>query len=120
MEPATLLQRRRLYLWCLYSLAAVAGVRAALLPAERSYSGALFGLALGFLLALLVMADADALGRPLPQTAGWLILFFWPLAVPGCVIALRGWRGLAIVLGHGALLLAVSGLVATGVKWLAA
>ena len=120
MERTTLVKRRLFYLWSLYGLAAVGGVRAALLPPERSYSGVLWSLAMGLLLALLVMADAQVLGKPLPQSAGWLILFFWPLAAPGCVIALRRWRGLVIVLGHGALLLVVYALVAAGVRWLAA
>lgn len=74
---------------------------------------------MGLLLALLLMVDAQMLGKPLPLSAGWLILFFWPLAAPGCVIALRRWRGLLIVLGHGALLFVVYGLLATGVRWLA-
>lgn len=116
----TPIKRRLYYLWSLYGLAAVAGVRAALLPDERTYSGVLWGLAMGLLLALLVRVDAQVLGKPLPESVGWLILLFWPLAAPGCVIALRGWRGLGIVIGHGTLLLVVSALVASGARWLAA
>ena len=110
---------RLFYLWSLYGLAAVAGVRVAILPTERSLSGALWNLAVGLLLALVLRVDAEVLGKRLPQSAGWLILFFWPIAAPGCVIALRRWRGLGIVLGHGALLLLVGAAVASGVSWLA-
>ncbi len=119
MENATLIKRRGRYLWCLYGLAAIAGVRAALLPPERSYSGLLLSLATGLLLALLVSLDARIVGKPWPQSAGWLVLFFWPVAAPACIIALRRWAGLAIVLGHSTLLCILAGIVAVGVRWLA-
>ncbi len=119
MENAALIKLRGHYLWSLYGLAAIDGVRAALLPAERSYSGILLGLATGLLLALLVALDARIVGKPLPQSAGWLVLFFWPVAAPACVIALRRWSGLGIVLGHAALLFILSAIVAVGVRWLA-
>lgn len=118
MRDADLIKRRGRYLLCLYGLAAVDGVRAALLPSGRSYSGVLLSLATGLVLAFLVFTDARILGKPLPQSAGWLILFFWPVAAPGCVIALRKWSGLWIVLGHAALLFVLSGAVAVGLRWL--
>ena len=120
MKHAGLIKRRGHYLWCLYGLAAIAGVRAALLPPERSYSGVLLSFAIGMVLAFLVSIDARIVGKPLPRTAGWLVLIFWPVAAPACVIAVRKWAGLGMVLGHAALLIVLWGVVAVGVRWLAA
>ena len=120
MEKTPLVKRRFLYILTLYGLVAVGGAMTALLPPERSYSGTLWGLSMGLLLALLVMLDARLLGRPLPHSAGWLILVFWPVAAPGCLIALRKWAGLGLVLVHGFSLLALHVVVVLGLTWLVA
>lgn len=118
MELQSAIRVRRLYLWALYGLAVISGVRTGLLPVDRQNVDVFLSLSIGLLLALLVMADARILGRQFPQTALWLILSLWPLAVPGYLIATRRMKGLGLVAMHATLLLAVRAAVALGLRWL--
>ena len=113
-----LVRSRRRYLWGVYVVVAAAGAHAALAPPVQQGSDVVIHLVIGLLMSLLVVVDARIIGKPLPQSAGWLILMFWPLAAPGYVIALRKIRGVGLVLGHGALLVAIYMLVFLVLRWL--
>jgi len=111
---------RNFYLLGLYVVAVLSGVRTALLPPWTHGTDVALRLGLGLVLAHVVLADARVAGRPLPQSVGWQIWFFWPVAAPGVVIALRKWPGVLYLVGHAALYLLVAAVVALGVRWLVA
>ncbi|MFN3165728.1 MAG: hypothetical protein ACE37H_01550 [Phycisphaeraceae bacterium] len=57
----------------------------------------------GWAIALVLWCREDAAiaGRPLPTMSLWIVLLFWPIALPVCVIRARGLvPGLALVLIH--------------------
>ncbi len=118
MAERALIRLRNLYLAGLYFLAAVQGLRIALLPAGIRTSDAMMQLLTGGLLAMLVVADARVLSRRLPHVVGFVVFFLWPVAAPACVIALRKWRGVGWVLLHTALLVLLRAAFAYGMEGL--
>jgi len=50
-----------------------------------------FTLLLGTSFTLWAAADARYHCRPLPTLSLWVVFFFWPIAVPACVIRIYGW-----------------------------
>lgn len=120
MDEPALLKSRNIYLAGLYALAAIFSVRVAALPYGAENADVVLRLVTGLVSAHLVVADARAIGKPLPHSAGWQLWLFWPVAVPGCVIALRKGRGALYLVGHVVALLLLYVLVALGVRWLVA
>jgi hypothetical protein len=114
-----LLSARRWYLMGWYSLAIGSGVRTALLPHVAQNVDLALSWATGLALALLIFADAKILGKPLPVTSGWLLLFYWPIAVPACVVSLRKWRGLLLLLLHAGVFWVVMAATYWLCRWLA-
>jgi hypothetical protein len=120
MKTEALVTRRRYYLGALYVLVAILGLREALLPPGRLGSDYLLALGIGLALTALVAIEARLVDKPLPLTAWWVILLFWPVAVPGCIIGLRKLAGVKLVLFHTAVLFGVYLIFGLGAMWLAA
>lgn len=73
------------------------GVFALELPVEREW---LYSLALGLVLTQVCIVDSRIAGNPLPLTTYWLVLIFYGIAVPICIVRARGLRGMAYVAAH--------------------
>jgi hypothetical protein len=119
MEPASLLRARRSYFVLLFALALVSGAYAGLLP-WSSGAGVIFSLGIGLACMLIVNADSRLLGKPIPETSGWLVLLFWFIAAPAYAIKTRGLRGLWIAFASFVLLCGAYAGAAVVARWLAA
>jgi hypothetical protein len=78
-----------------------------------SLTDQLFGSILAVLVTMTCVYDAAVLRRPWAYGVRLPFLIFWPLAVPLYVVRSRGWRGCAVVLIHGSVLIAI--LIAFGI-----
>jgi hypothetical protein len=111
--------RRRivlLYLYCLWALWAVYRVLTEAPVATESglrmASCAFVALALGSQLGFMWFCTLDArlVGKPLPQLARIGIFLGWPLGVPIYLVWARRFRGVGLLLLHGAGLFLISAI----------
>ena len=109
------IRRRNRWLFGLYLLAAIHGLRWYAVNESARSGDLLFGTLMpGLIMTFLVIADTKTVGRPVPQFAGWVVFLFWPIAGPVFVIWARGLAGLGWVALHGLLLWGVM----NGTWWL--
>jgi hypothetical protein len=87
------------FLVSFYSLAILWGVRSAIYL-EPSSTTLLLQLAIYLCLGLWAVADARQRQRPFPRSAQFWVLTLAFVAVPGYVVATRGWKGLLWVVLH--------------------
>jgi len=118
MDLASFKRYRRFYLVGLYVFTALLGAKLALGPLASNQMFGIPRLIVGLMFAHVVVADARAIGKPLPHFASWQLCLLGPVGAAGCVIALRKGRGVLYVAGHGLLLVAVSVAAALLVEWL--
>ena len=120
MDLAAMKRCRRFYVVGLYVLTALLGVSMALGPLTSYQTGRILRFVLGLTLAQVVVADARAIGKPVPHFASWQLFLFAPFAAAGCVVALRKGPGVLYVAGHGLLLGTVYVVAALLVSWFVA
>jgi len=118
MDRPAINRHRRFYLVGLYVFTALLGAKLALGTSAGGQVVGGPGLLVGLMFAHLVVADARAIGKPLPHFAAWQLSLLGPVGAAGCVIALRKGRGVLYVAIHGLLLMAVYVASALLVEWL--
>ena len=95
------LRRYRLFLIVMvYIIMASIGVRFGFdqeISKEREIINSLF---LGLFLTQICIVDGRIAGKPLSIFSYWLVLIFFGIAVPVCIIRAHGFKGVAIVLAH--------------------
>ena len=67
------------------------------MPREREY---FYSLTVAFVLTHICIVDSRIVGRPLSIFSYWLVLMFYQIAVPACIVRSRGFPGLKIVVAH--------------------
>jgi len=97
--------QRKIYLSFSYLVAGLGGLSRGLHRSGTTNTDLVLALMMGLALALLVLADAKAVGHSLPASAGWLIFIFWPVAAPVAAIAARRRSGVGLVFVNSALII---------------
>ena len=82
-----------------YLIISMMGIRVGIYS-ELGSGGALYSIALAFVLTQVCIVDSRIVGRPLPPNSYWLILMFSPFLVPLCIIRGRGMKSIWILAAH--------------------
>jgi len=96
------LRRYRIFLIVLvYLIMVMMGIRLGISYGEMSKEREIFySLALGLVLTQICIVDSRIVGKPLSIFSYWLILIFYGIAVPICIIRARGLSGLGILVAY--------------------
>jgi hypothetical protein len=99
------------YLIASYLVWTIVLLRVIFVPPSKS-ADFLSGFVLAFLITMVCVYDAAAVGQPWAFGERLPFLILWPVAVPIYVVRSRGWWGCVLLMIHGSVLFSVSFAVA--------
>lgn len=82
-----------------YLVTSMFGIRFAL-PLYMGLRGYLYNLVIGIIIAYICIIDSQISRKPLPTSTYWLILIFYPISIPICLIRSHRFKGILIFAIH--------------------